>query len=250
MRYGRITVALGASMVLHAAALVWVGHTGLDSPGAAPSRETAQGKLIMGRLVPQTVAPVAVSPPALSAAAPPLARPPLTAPAAPAVKAPELPATVPTQASMAAAPVAVPAADRALAGFVPATQLSTRPVPVFVGELEPAWLDEIKGAAVVNLSVYVAADGSVFHVEIRKSSNDRIGEMARQAFAQARYRPGMMQGQHVAARVDVSLEYEAQRERVIDPNAPRPAANVLGKDDIRTAAPLAPPVPQQGVGLR
>lgn len=244
----RIAVALGASMVLHAAALVWVGHKGLDQPGAAPSRVAAQGKLIVGRLVPQVIP--ALAPPELAAVAPPVSALSPPAPVPPAVKTPLLPAASPVPEVVATAPVAAPAADRALAGFVPATQLSTRPVPVFVGELEPEWLTEFKGAAVVNLSVYVAADGSVFHVEIRKSSNDRIAEMARQAFAQARYKPGMMQGRNVAARVDVVLDYEAQRERVIDPDAPRPAAHVLGKGDIKSAAPLAPDVPQSGVGLR
>ncbi|MES2973302.1 MAG: energy transducer TonB [Pseudomonadota bacterium] len=244
----RIAVALGASMVLHAAALSWVGHKGLDAPGAMPSDMAARGKLIMGRLVPQVPAQAALVPePAVASI--PAELPPPAALVRPAAAA-SLPPASPAPDVVAVAPFATPAADRALAGFVPATQLSMRPVPIFVGELEPDWLKDIPEAAVVQLSVYVAADGSVAHVEVRKGSNARITEMARLAFAQARYKPGMVQGRNVAARVDVSLDYEAQRERVIDPNAPRPAANVLGKGDIKAAAPLAPDVPQSGQGLR
>jgi len=243
----RIAVALGASMVLHVAALTWVGHKGLGTPGAMPSDSAMPGKLIMGRLVSPLQAPSLAGGQAANAPVDTV----LPSPSIPAPQVSPVPAAPTLVPGVVAAATAVASASSpSLSGFVPATQLSSRPVAIFVGELEPEWLKDIPGAAVVQLSVYVAADGSVAHVEIRKSSDARIAEMARMAFAQARYKPGVMQGRNVASRVDVSLDYEAQRERVLDPNAPRPAENVLRKEDIRLAAPLAPEVPQSSPSLR
>ncbi|RYX89588.1 MAG: hypothetical protein EOO28_32310 [Comamonadaceae bacterium] len=163
---------------------------------------------------------------ALEAASPRTAAPQVAAALPPA------PAMPPSAASAPSRPV--PGPD-GLAGFVPASQLSVKPVPISVGELEPAWLSQIKGAAIATVSVYVASDGSVFHVEVRQASDPRIAELARSAFAQARYRPGVMAGKNVASRVDISLDYQDSRDRVLDANAARPGSNVLKPHEIGPA---------------
>lgn len=233
----RIALALGASLALHAAALTYVAYKGLETARGLPASELAQGPVMLARLMIDDRPPVL--PVIGSAAVPTSALPPLN----------EKPAAVlgsaPVPAKPASSPARAFAGDEALAGFVPATQLSVKPVAISVGELEPDWLTELKGAAVATVSVYVAADGSVFHVEVRKASDSRIAELARKAFSQARFKPGMMQGQNVASRVDISLDYEDPRDRVAHPDAPRPGERVLGQGDNRKAIDLVPDKPVQ-----
>jgi len=225
----RIALALGASLALHAAALSYVVYKGMDRTRGLPASMTVPGSVMMARLVvdDKPAASPAVLAATLAAVDPVASQPD---PRQRQTVAPIEPALAALAASKPSRPYSGP---DALAGFIAATQLSSRPVAIFVGELEPDWLSEIKGAAVATVSVFVAADGSVFHVEVRKASNPRIAELVRKAFSDARFKPGMLQGQNVASRVDISLDYEDQRDRVVNPDAPRPADRILGAQDRR-----------------
>lgn len=168
--------------------------------------------------------------------------------AVPAVQAPVLG----TQAGGAGSPSLMPAsAPRpvrdggiSLDAFLPSTALSIRPSAISTGDLEPDWLNDVKGPAVATVSVYVEADGSVSHVELRQTSNPRIGELVRNAFAVARFKPGLLQGKQVAARVDISIDYDQFREAPLSEEILRPKGNVLRRDQLIIAPPMSPDSPQ------
>lgn len=255
----RILVAVAVSTALHAAVLTWMVYRGLE--GSQPRPTAASGKgVVLGRLIVEVVpGPPAAAPqvpPAdpgfAAAAASPAGRTPSPVVPPPAQVATSGPALLPPPAAIAAAPPAsaVVPADAALSRFKPASELTVKPVALSTGELEPEWLREIREPAAVRISVYVDADGTVRHVAVRSSSSPRVGEMVRKAFEEARFRPGMMQGERVAARVDISIHYDAERDRVADPGTDRPAENTLSADQIRRAQSVGADQPATGVKPR
>lgn len=254
----RILVAVAVSAALHAAVLAWMVYRGLEASQPRPAAASGRG-VVLGRLIVEAAPgpPAAVPQPAQPD--PALAEPP--APAAARAPSPIVPSPAaatpgpPLLPAPAAVAIARPAsaaapADVALARFKPASELTVKPVALSTGELEPEWLREIREPAAVRISVYVDADGTVRHVEVRSSSSPRVGDMVRKAFEEARFRPGMLQGERVAARVDISISYEAERDRVVDPRADRPAENTLSSEQIRRAPSVGADQPATGVKPR
>lgn len=252
----RILAAVAVSTALHAAVLTWMAYRGLEISQARPASSSGKG-VVLGRLIieatpglPPAAAPVTqVDPrPPAPSASPGTQAPSPTVPS-PAQAAATSPSVLPPAAAVAAArpaSAAVPA-DAALARFKPASELTAKPVALSTGELEPDWLREIREPAAVKISVYVDADGTVRHVEVRSSSSPRVAEVVKKAFEEARFRPGTLQGERVAARVDISITYDAERDRIVDPRADRSAENTLSREQVRRAPSVGADLPAAGV---
>jgi TonB family protein len=238
----RILLAAALSVAAHAAMLAWLAQGKLESPRVGDGRDTRGA--VVGRLIVQEAGGAALIEAPQPQAPPPGQPESPSATAAAPVAAPSPMAAAPMVAASSQAAPAGSALDR----FTPAPQLSSRPVALSTGELEPDWVMQIREPAAVAVSVYVEADGSVSHVEVRNASNARVGDMVKKAFEEARFKPGTSRGASVAARVDISVNYEGLRDRITDPLADRPAENVLRPDQVRQT-PALPPDKPQGKGI-
>lgn len=220
----RLGAALGASLLVHMALLSTFG----SMPGASPALPLAQ----LGER-------------ALRATLRPLAAEPLPAPANAAVE----PRRASAQAALAppaeapAGSSAVRAGDEPSAAVIPvaplpkyyaAHELDQRPLPL--SHIEPQFP---AGAPVhsgfVKLRLYVSAQGRVEEIDIFESQPAGVFEAAAaQAFASARFSPGMRRGKAVPAVMTLELQFGTPQE--VDPRVARSAEGERARPENPNAA--------------
>lgn len=95
--------------------------------------------------------------------------------------------------------------------------------PLILAHVEPQWPDGVTpGSGQVSVQLYIGDNGNVDTVEILDSSaNGAFDTAAKQAFAAARFRPGMLGGAPVKSRVSIELLFGAALP--IDPRLSRSA---------------------------
>src|SRR5262249_19333469 len=145
-----------------------------------------------------------------------------SAPPAPVVRAesalpkePE-PPEPPEQQAAAPEPAAAPRSEASVARaggdeeFIDAKRLSVRPAPVDDIRLPDPAPGEVKSAAKATLTVFIDDLGRVMHVRVDDSNLPPSIEAAvRRAFAEARFRPGMLGGRAVKSRWPVEVLIDA-----------------------------------------
>lgn len=187
-RQHRLLAALLGAVVLHAALLH--GYQAA-SPGRAGSGDSEVAGVVHLRLIdlPASKRPAEPDPPNVVATA--------------TTAAPELPPTAPpsTQARPSGSGEDV---------FVDARLLSLRPAVLDLVALPQPRPDDDRGPGKALFTLFVDRDGHV--VRVRVDSSDLPAEVedeSKQAFFKARFRPGMIDGHAVNARMQVEIVFDA-----------------------------------------
>ena len=202
-----LAASLGVVLLLHAGVLLRSGGT---QPGMAPAPALPQ---VHVRMVPSPAAPtqapaataetVAAGPEASAQAMPP-AQPLVPSVAQPVAQAPEL-ATPPLPASPDAG--VPPSASEDY--YRPRSELTTPPEPiVMIQVLFPASFQD-KGDYSAQLSLYIDETGRVRRVRVETLGlPPDLQEAASQAFLNAYFQPGRVEGQAVKSLMRVEVAFE------------------------------------------
>lgn len=220
----RLGAALGASILGHMLLLSAFGQL----PGASPAVPLAQ---LGERALRATLRPLAPEPsPTAAKAALEPQRASTQAAISPSAKAPA--ETSATRAEGEPTAAVIPVAP--LPKYYAAHELDQRPLPLT--HIEPQFP---AGAPVhfgiVKLRIYVSADGQVEEIEVFESQPAGVFEAAAaQAFAAARFSPGMRRGKAVPAVMALELQFGAPQE--VDPRVARSAEGERARPENPNAA--------------
>lgn len=214
----RLGAALGASLLAHMALLSAFGSV----PGVSPASPFAQ----MGeRALRATLRPMATEPPATEPQ-----RPGAQAALAPAAKAPAVGggARAGDEPAVAAIPV-VP-----LPKYYAPHELDQR--PLVLTHVEPQFpIGAAVASGVVKLRLYLGADGRVEEIDVYESQPAGVFESAAtQAFAAARFSPGMRGGKAVPVVLTLELQFGTPLEA--DPRVARSAEGERARPENPNAA--------------
>jgi len=221
----RLGAALGASVLAHMLLLAAFG----TMPGSNPASPLAQ---FGERALRATLRPLAPEP------SPAPAKAALEAPRASTQKAPAPPAAAPNES-----PAVQHADDEPIAAVLPvaplpkyyaAHELDQRPLPLtHIEPLFPAGAPVNSG--IVKLRLYLSADGQIEEIDIFESQPAGVFEAAAaQAFAAARFSPGMRQGKAVPAVMTLELQFGAPLDA--DPRVSRSAEGERARPENPNAA--------------
>jgi protein TonB len=203
----RLGAALGASVLAHMLLLSAFGHL----PGAIPAVPLAQ---LGERVLRATLRPLAPEPLPLQAKSEAGLKSPgaKAEPLPPAASAAARPENEPTAAVVPVAP---------LPRYYAAHELDQRPMPLtHIEPLFPAGAPVHSG--IVKLRLYINADGRIEEIEIFEAQPAGVFESAAaQAFAAARFSPGMRHGTAVPAVMTLELQFGAPLDA--DPRVSRSA---------------------------
>ncbi len=221
----RLASCLALSAALH---LLLGGALAGGGSGAHPTRPPARLTVHLPRLAEQQglASPAVASLPATSGMAEERV-PPATAQA-------ELTPAGPT--GRPASDTAAPDGDRpgpampALPGlprYYPSEQLDIAPFPHGLIALDAPVLEKVPGSGTLRIELWIAASGQVDRVDVHANPLPQIfSDVAQQAFAAARFDPGMKDGHAVASHLYVEVDYAELGPPPVDAHSRPPSGQV------------------------
>jgi|CXWL01.1.fsa_nt_gi TonB family protein len=97
--------------------------------------------------------------------------------------------------------------------FYTTDQLSKRPQPMAMADLEPAEIKGIVASGKIVIKLWIAASGSVVKVEVESSSlPSMITKTAVEGFKRLRFEPGLRDGQAVGVVMRIVVDYDDNRK--------------------------------------